>query len=473
MRRLVSLLSLAALVALFAPTSVYAATDVNPNFLVSDADMTNTQAMSLADIDAFLSRGFLGSYVAMDVDGTLRRASDIIYRASQQFSLNPQFLLVLLQREQSLVESKAPSQNQLDWAMGYAVCDSCSKQDPALQSFRGFANQVYRAAERIRMNYLSDLFSNGSTLTGIGPGRPVAIDGVSVIPENNATSVLYTYTPHLHGNANFVRIWRRWFTGDYPTGTVLQDQDTGSIWLIQGGKRRAIRSFAALASRFSGRSPIRVPASVLESYEPGAPISFPNYSLLRAPNGSISLLVDDTLRAIDSMETFRSIGFSTDDIIDVNPEDLLAFQAGTPITMTSVMPLGGLLQDPTTGGIFYVVDEVKSPLFGKELLEKRFAGWTIQPAAAGQLDHYTRGQAVTFPDGTLIAVHGSPDVFIVSEGRRRHILDERTFLGLGFSWTDIVWTNERLVLEHALGEPISSSAEDIPSEPSLVFTAGL
>lgn len=474
MRRAFAALGIAAMfLGLIPLRAARAEEDVNPHFLLADADMTNAEAMSRQDIQTFLGRGFLGSYITADVDGTLRPAADIVYRAALRYRISPRFLLVLLQREQSLVESQSPSQKQLDWAMGYGVCDDCRMDDPGIQKFRGFANQVNGAAERIRSNYLPTLEATGKTESGFGPGIASGIDGEVIIPENHATAVLYTYTPHLHGNANFVRIWRRWFTGDYPTGTVLKDESSGIVWLIQNGKRRAIRSMAALMSRSGGRTPILVRPEVLESYDVGAPISFPNYSLLLSPRGMVYLLVDDSLRWIDSMETFRAVGFNTDDIVATTDEDLLAFSQGTPITAETLHPQGVLVRDPVTGGIYQVEDGVKHPIFSREILQSRFAGWEVKNPTPQEISQYVQGDPVKFSDGTLVAAHGSPDVFVVSGGHRRHVADESTFLALGYRWTDIVWTTERAVLEHPLSGPVTSSAADIVTDESPVMTAGL
>ena len=169
---------------------------VNPHYLVSDSEMLDVYSMSLVDIERFLIRGALDEYSGSDVNGAQRSAAEIIFNAAQEFDLSPRFLLVLLQREQSLVEDDSLTQDQLDWAMGYAVCDDCSKDDPRIAKFMGFGNQVYYAAQRIRKSYLEDLESRGYTETGMGPGIEKTIDGTLVTPVNNATAALYTYTDH-------------------------------------------------------------------------------------------------------------------------------------------------------------------------------------------------------------------------------------------------------------------------------------
>ena len=444
----------------------------NPSYIISDEEMTDTLAMTREQVQAFLeSRGALGAYVGPDINGNIERASDIIYDSAVAFDLNPQFLLVLLQREQSLVDDDAPTQKQLDWAMGYAVCDDCSMDDPALQKYRGFGNQVYYAAKRIRESYLDDLERMGTTLTGIGPGIETIIDGLRFTPANFATAVLFTYTPHLHGNENFVRIWQRWFVRDYPSGSLLQDIDSGGIWLIKYGERRPITSRTAYLTRFPNANLIPVKPSTLESYTIGKPISFPNYSLLRSPRGTVFLIVDDMRRGFTSGEALRSLGFNTDEIIDVSWEDLDAYVEGEPIDVDSGDPQGELLQDATSGGIVYVEEGVKHPIMSREILQNRFPGWTFRTVPSDDLAALASGDAVGFQDGTLVGVTGSPDVFVISDGLRRPIVSGEVFEAYGWQWDRVVWTNERSVLLHDLGDPIILESEESAEETIEITSA--
>ena len=458
MQRAISIGLLFALTLSSSPLMVVAEEDFlfNPNYLVSDNEMTDTLSMTLGDIERFLTRGSLASLMTDDVNGIERSASEIIYLASLEFELSPKFLLVLLQREQSLVEDNSPTQDQLDWAMGYAVCDDCSKTDPRIQKFKGFGNQVYWAAERIRTSYLDDLEDHGSTEAGMGPGIEKVIDNTVVTPVNYATASLYTYTPHLHGNENFARIWEKWFVHEYLSGTLLQDSETGGIWLIQHDTKRPITSRSAFYSRFNPDALIQVSASELDRYPIGAAISFPNYSLLRAPTGTVFLIVDDTRRGFTSQEAFRQIGFSPDEIVAVSWEDLEPYAEGEHISIDSVYPQGTLLQDNVTGGVFYVENGQRHPIMSREIMQNRFSNLSIVQVDPSSLDAYELSDAIGFQDGTLVAADGSPDVFVISEGLRRHIGDEITFKEYGWSFDQVVWTNERSVLLHPLGEALTT-----------------
>ena len=61
-------------------------------------------------------------YFLAIASGTNRKASYVIYDSAQKYNISPKYLLVKLQKEQSLVTEDSPTQKQLDWAAGFAVC---------------------------------------------------------------------------------------------------------------------------------------------------------------------------------------------------------------------------------------------------------------------------------------------------------------------------------------------------------------
>ena len=155
--RLKSLIIFVSLLTLFSPSfGLYAAdSDFNPNYILSDEELQDYTTMNRADIQAFLQEygSWLVSHNTPDAEGVNRTASDIIYRAAITHKINPKYLLVKLQKEQSLITDPSPAQKQLDWATGYGICDSCSLSDPALQKHKGFGVQVDSAAAIMRWYY--------------------------------------------------------------------------------------------------------------------------------------------------------------------------------------------------------------------------------------------------------------------------------------------------------------------------------
>lgn len=441
---------------IFAPIFPAMAAEFNPNYVISDEDLTNYQSMTAEQIQSFLERkgSYLARFECEDTDGVIRKAADIIYRISNAYFINPKFILALIQKEQSLVEDPSPTQKQLDWAAGYAVCDNCTTDDEAIQRWKGFAKQVRSSAMQFREGYLVDLATYGETAIGFGPGKTIEIDDQIVIPYNNATAANYTYTPHIHGNYNLWNIWQRWFTLTYPNGSLLQAIGEPGIWLIQYGQKRPFHSMAALLSRYDVGNVIQISKSDLEKYETGLPIKFPDYSLLRSPRGTIFLIDGDKRRGIDSWETFRTIGFNPDEVVDVTWEDINLYTDGEKITLETVYPQGALLQNKLTGGVYWVQNAKKYPIWSKEIMVTNYGNWRITSVSQDELDKYETMEPVKFKDGELVKSNTSPSVYFISEGLLLPIPSADVFEGMGWKWENIISTTEKALSLHQIGEPI-------------------
>ncbi|MDZ4229763.1 MAG: hypothetical protein U1C53_01365, partial [Candidatus Veblenbacteria bacterium] len=382
----------------------------------------------------------------------------VIYQSAQDFQISPKFLLALIQKEQSLVEDGTPLPSQYDWATGYAVCDSCSTDDPVLQKFKGFYNQVYNAAKRIRTVYLVDLVNRGMTSSGFGPGLTKLVDGQAVTPQNQATAALYTYTPHLHGNQLFSEVWNRFFARAYPDGTLLNVEGEREVWLVEDGLRREFASRSVYLSYYSDFDRVlTVGENELQKYPEGRPLNFANYSFLRTPRGTVYLLVDDELRGFTSQEALRQVGVHPEEIQDVAQEDLTGYAEAEPITSSSVFPIGALLQDKKTGGVFWVQDGLKHPIWSREIMNINFPGRRITVSTPEQLAAYPTSTPVLLRDGELVRSPDEPAVYLISNGLRRPFVSEAAFLGLGFDWQHVATTSPAALALHQLGEPIAAT----------------
>ena len=165
-------------------------TDVrfNPNYIISDFELEDYNSMDIFDIQHFLNKqsGILKTYYALDKNSKFLSSAEIIYQSAQKHKINPKYLIVLLQKEQSLITDPKPSQKALDWATGFAICDSCEMDHPLLQKYKGFYNQVNYAAERNRFYIKNKIYP---WLFQID--EEYEIDGNKVTPMNQATVNLY------------------------------------------------------------------------------------------------------------------------------------------------------------------------------------------------------------------------------------------------------------------------------------------
>lgn len=228
-------------------------TDFDPGNIISDSVMYDASTMNAASVQSFLTtrgaacRPAAGSTCIKDYrestpsraatamcPGTYtgaanERAADIIAKASVACGINPQVLLVTLQKEQGLITSTAgKTAYTYSRALGFGCPDNVGGW--CNPSYAGFANQVYSAANQLK-RYAAGL--SGS----YRPGRvntilwhPNAACGSSqVYIENQATASLYSYTPYRpnaaalaagygsgdscssYGNRNFHLYFTAWF----------------------------------------------------------------------------------------------------------------------------------------------------------------------------------------------------------------------------------------------------------------------
>lgn len=448
---------------ILSPIAGWAATAFDPNFLISDNEMRDVGSWTQHDVQNFLdSKGsYLRNYQTADaVDSGEKKAAAIIYDAAKRYEISPKVLLVTLQKEQSLVEDANPTQTQLDWATGYAVCDSCSTQDPKVAKHKGFATQIDDAA------YTFDWYYDNKTADNIKQiGVAHNIDGQTVIPQTWATAFLYTYTPHLHGNQNFWNIWQKWFKQSYPNGTLLKSASTSEIWLVQDGVRRKFKNMSALITRADPKLIITVPDSQLANYQTGSEISFPNYSILKSAS-SYYLLDYDTLRQFASYDVVKKLGYNPQEILEVNSSDLAGLQTGKTITADIYAPQGVIYKISDFGNQLYLIkDGQAQALLSSKIAEANFKDLKIETKTMADLQKFTLLDGlIKFKDGTLIQSKNSADIYVIENGQKRKFENEQAFTAMGYNQNNIITVDLATALMLNDAQPIYYTASFNASE---------
>ncbi len=443
------------------------AEDFNPHLIITDEELTDTSTMTREDIQAFLEYkgGMISRLLTDDVVGTPRTVSDIIYRASQTYQINPKYLLVKLQKEQSLVTDKNPTQKQLDWATGYGICDSCSMNDPSLQKHRGLGTQIDSAAGIMRWYY--ENLSNEDWIKR--KDKIYSIDTATVIPQSNATGFLYTYTPHIQGNQNFWKLWRTWFAQAYPNGTLVKTPNDSTVYVIIDGQRRAFTSMGALVSRFDPKMIVQTSAAELSKYDLGSPITLPNYAILHT--GSTYYLLDNTtLRPFENQETVRALGYNPDEIIEVSDSDISGFPLGTIISARTVASAsdirGKVVRTKEDGQLYLLKENIMSLIPNDAIYQFNYGSWPIETVSIGTLQNYTYGEPITFKEGALFGVKGSNKIYVTEHGFKRHIASEKVFTSLGYDWNNIVWVDQLTGSLHRTAPPVEAEASIVIANPN-------
>ena len=170
----------------------------DPNTVIAEATFRNANAMNVEEIQTFLESqsGTLDTYQCQDYKGETKTAAQIIDEAAKGWGVNPKAILVVMQKEQSLLSRRSPTQSNYNWAMGCGRPDSGA----VYTKYKGFGKQVWHGAEK--------LANNGKRWY---PGITMKIDGSTIHPTNAATFSLYKYTPHFRGTMSFWLIYWRHF----------------------------------------------------------------------------------------------------------------------------------------------------------------------------------------------------------------------------------------------------------------------
>ncbi len=161
-----------------------------------------------------------------------RTGAEIIYDAAQAYNISPKALIVLIQKESSLITDNWPWENQYRTATGYGCPDSGPNNTANCNSsFYGFYNQVNKAAFQFRRyaTYPSEYNYRAGRNNNIGYHPNGACGAQTVYIQNQATAGLYNYTPYVpnaaalnnlygtgdgcssYGNRNFWRLFNDWF----------------------------------------------------------------------------------------------------------------------------------------------------------------------------------------------------------------------------------------------------------------------
>jgi len=297
----------------------------NPGNIIGDAVFFNSGTMSAAQIQAFFDgkvRSCQSGYTCLKDyrQATPTRTADrfcpstytgarnesaatIVYKVARACGINPQALIVMLQKEQGLVTHTWPSEFRYTIAMGMACPDTAACDE----RYFGFFNQVYGAARQLKV-YGMDSFFNWYPVGATSNVRwhPNASCGSApVYIANKATAALYYYTPYQpnraalnagygegdgcssYGNRNFYNYFTDWFGPTNATPSMIKDGD--HVYLVtRSGKYHITRETLAEYQRVFG-----TPTPVSSAYAARFPTHGQATHYIRnAQTGEVALLQD-------------------------------------------------------------------------------------------------------------------------------------------------------------------------------------
>ncbi|MES2876028.1 MAG: hypothetical protein V4678_01005, partial [Patescibacteria group bacterium] len=195
------------------------------------------------------ARGYPAPYPCLkDYTENGKSSAQIIHEVAQEFSINPQVLIVLLQKEQGLVTDTWPLPGQYRTATGYGCPDTapCDSQYFGLTNQLRWSGRMFRAIMNASPTWYTP-YVLGNNYIQYNPEG--VCGGSSVNIQNRSTQALYNYTPYqpnqgaldagygsahcgAYGNRNFYLYMNEWFGG-----FLISTVDNGNLYIRGTGTR--------------------------------------------------------------------------------------------------------------------------------------------------------------------------------------------------------------------------------------------
>lgn len=284
-------------------------------------------------------------------------AATIIYNVARSCQISPRTLLVLLQKESSIVTRWTPSAIAYQSATGYgcpdtAACDS---------TYYGLFNQLYMAARQFK------IYATYPTRYGYQAGRVNTIlynpdrncGSSQVYIANQATAGLYTYTPYqpnaaalgnlygagdgcsAYGNRNFWWLFSDWF-GDTQTGSfLLRSIADPAVYLVSGQTKYQVYDLATLNSL----APLGAVGFVSPEYLAGLNTGRVLGRFVRGPDGAVYLVDGSVLHQAPTCAMVFDYGDDCASTVPLTSTQVGLFTKGSGLTQ---------LVSTTSGKTFYV-----------------------------------------------------------------------------------------------------------------------
>ncbi len=429
----------------------------------------------LKDYSESISGRSADAYCGGSVGGGSKSAAQIIYDVSQACGISPRALIVILQKEQSLVTDTWPWNIQYRSATGYgcpdtAACDS---------TYYGFFNQVYSAARQFQRYYKqSSSFNHRHGETSFVQYNPNSgCGGSNIYMETVATAGLYNYTPYqpnsaalnnlygtgdscsAYGNRNFWRLFNDWFgstRGDsftiantvHPDGSLVKNFGEPEVYLIVAGTRYHVPDIDTFNSHGFSWSQVRM-ATAPDKQLPisGSTLAFRGGTLVRGDSTpqvySLRCMVTFCVKDhVSSLNVFIAQGMAFMDVYVIAQSRVDSMTSDQTITSTTAHIQDSLVLDTSSGKVYRIDTGSKRWIPSLEVFAANHFFWNrVKTATSSDLALPT-GSDVEFPEGALVREHGNPAVYVINQTgggtyEKRHITAASTFAGLSYKPSDV------------------------------------
>ncbi|MEO8065984.1 MAG: hypothetical protein ABI643_04005 [Candidatus Doudnabacteria bacterium] len=427
----------------------------------------------------------------------LRSAAELIYDAGTKWGLNPQVLLVILQKEQSLITGTFNSDSGLRSTLDKAAGFGCPDDQPCGEIFKGFYKQLFGAFDTEGSRWLGTAASLMKSFNaqidnlrvGRGPGvdangrvsgRPIirtarkgdtvifdntlgGYDGVpaqqTVTLQNFATTALYRYTPHVfNGNYNFWKFYSAWFK--YPNGTIIQKVGDTVTYVIDNGTKRPFSSFVATQRKLNISNVIGVSQTEFDTYPLEKSMTPLDGTLIKGDADTGVYLILDSSKHPVSYPVFAQRKYSFAKVITVPQTEVDSYDTGTYVTPLS----GTLIMGATEATIFIIDNELKRPISADIFKVRKLSFKNVMKLADTEVASIPSGPFLTPPEQTAFRTKSDPTVWWYKDNLR-HTVSAFVFKQRGVKNFPFLTLSDQEVSSIPIGNPL-------PPKDGTVFKGG-
>ncbi len=414
--------------------------NTTPEFLIKLKEADTLTKVGLEDPEPSLTR--------------LRTAAELIYDAGTKWGLNPQVILIILQKEQSLITGQFSSDSDLQRALDRAMGFGCPDYEGCGDIFLGFYRQIYGTFDAEGNRWLGASASLmrsfraevGGSRVGRGPmvdasgktfARPVVrtarvgdtiildntmggYDGISqqqtVVLGNFATAALYRYTPHVfNGNYNFWKFYSSWFK--YPNGTVIAFSGSPQQYVVDNGTKRPFSAFVAQQRKIKTENVVIVSQTELDSYVTEKQMTPLDGTLIKGDFDATVYLIGDGVKHPISAPVLAQRKLNIANVVTVPQAEVDLYAVGSYETPTD----GTLVMGQTDGTVYMIDAGLKRPISGTVFLARKLSFGKIMRLSDVEITSIPSGQFLTPPDQVALKTPNDPTIWWYRDNTRRGV----------------------------------------------------
>ncbi|MCC7356260.1 MAG: hypothetical protein IT410_01420 [Candidatus Doudnabacteria bacterium] len=393
-----------------------------------------------------------------------RTAAELIWDAAQHSGMNPQAILVTLEKEQSLITGRknvdeATLQKALDRALGFGCPDGGGCDN----IFGGFYYQLFGNFDAQANRYLGaakSLMKSFSTPGGRGPainngvaakvGETITLDNTlggyegvqarqTIVLSNAATAALYRYTPHVYnGNYNFWRFFNEWFR--YPNNTIIKSGKKGGLFVILNGVKHPAPGFVLQARGLNPSAAITVSKTELESYTTGELLGPADNTVVKVDGESQLYVFISNIKHPASSFVIKQRGLNPDAALKMTEDEADQFKAGAALAPSP----GTIVKGKNDTAVYLVATDGTLQLFTEFTFKQYDAAKKLLIVDDEELKSYEKKGTVPPLDGTIMKSTTSTTVYVLEGGLKKALTGE-IFRNRGYSFANLANFSDEVI----------------------------